>query len=49
MDQANKQTNVDTLRFVIYPYSPTCFGRFCGHNRGVIQKYKQHTIITQNA
>ena len=30
-------------------YLPARFGRFCDHHQGVIQKYKQHTTITQNA
>ena len=38
----NQQIHVDKICFIIYCYSPTCFGRFCDHHQGVIQEYRQY-------
>jgi len=37
----NKPTNTKCV-FIIYYYSPTCFGPFCDHQQEVLQEYKRY-------
>jgi len=39
------QIHVDVICFIIYYYSPTCFGPFCDHQQGVLQEYKQYIVF----
>ena len=41
----NQQTHSSKIRFIMYYYSPTCSGHFCGHLQEVIEEYKQYTNI----
>jgi len=38
----NQQKHIDKICFIINYYLPTRVGRFCDHNQGVTQEYKQY-------
>jgi hypothetical protein len=40
--------HISSKYYIIYYYSPTCFGRFCDHHNGVTEQYKQYTNNRKN-
>jgi len=38
------QMHIDTICFIIYHSSPTCFRHFCDHQQGVLQENKQYIV-----